>query len=120
METSAQQRRRGGNRQGNDSAHRKPRSGGVSKRDSGGAGCRPISPFPGEAAVDTESRWEAEAIRHTDGSGPGGADGGEDSDRTDLRGGLSAVQLRLPTEEERDTGTGSASALTRSDPPLLG
>ena len=49
---------------------------------------RPISPFTGEAAIHTESRWEAAAIGDTDGAGPGGADGGEDRDRADLRGGF--------------------------------
>ena len=45
---------------------------------------RPISSFPGEAAIHTESRWEAAAIGDTDGEGPSGADGGEVSDRADL------------------------------------
>src|SRR5215467_13426531 len=47
---------------------------------------RPISPFPGEAAVNSEGRWEAAAIGDTDGTGPNGADGSEAGDGADLRG----------------------------------
>ena len=75
----------------------------VSGGDPGDAAGRPISPFTGEAAIHTESRWEAAAIGDPDGAGPGGADGGEDCDRADLRGGLPAVQLWIPSEEERDS-----------------
>ena len=41
-------------------------------------------PSPGEAAIHTESRWEAAAIGDTDGAGSSGADGGEVGDRADL------------------------------------
>jgi hypothetical protein len=44
----------------------------------------PISSFPGEAAIHTESRWKAAAIGDPDGAGPGGADGGEVGDGADL------------------------------------
>jgi RNA-directed DNA polymerase len=47
------------------------RAGGVSVGDSGSAEGRPISSFPGEEAVHTESRWEAAAIGDTDGKGSG-------------------------------------------------
>ena len=68
---------------------------------------RPISPFPGEAAVHTESRWEAAAIGDTDGKGSSGADGGEDSDGADFRGGFPTLQLWISPEEKRDAGAGS-------------
>ena len=43
-----------------------------------------ISSFTGEAAMDTESRREAAAIRYTDGERPGDSNGGETGDRADL------------------------------------
>ena len=79
----------------------------VSRRDTGRPEGRPISSVTGEAAIHTESRWEAAATGDTDGKGSGGADGGEDGDRADLRGGLPAVQLWIPSEEECDAGPGS-------------
>ena len=77
MEAGAQQRRRGGDRRGDDPGDRTTRARGVSVGNPGGAAGRPISSFPGEAAIHTESRWEAAAIGDPDGAGPGGADGGE-------------------------------------------
>src|SRR5206468_410078 len=73
----------------------------------GSAVDRPISPFPGEAAIYTEGRWEAAAIGDPDGTGSGGADGGEAGDRANLRGGLPTVQLWISPEEKRDAGAGS-------------
>jgi hypothetical protein len=67
METGAQQSRRCGNRRGDDPGDRTTRRGRVSGGDRGGATGRPISSFPGEAAIHTESRWEAAAIGDTDG-----------------------------------------------------
>src|SRR4030065_550690 len=64
-------------------------------------------PEPGEAAVHPEGRREAAATWDTDGTGPRGTDGGKTRHRADLRGGFSAGKLRLPSEEERDAGTGS-------------
>ena len=108
MEASAQQRRRGGRGRGDDASHRATRAReSFSKEIQADAAGRPISPFTGEAAIHTESRWEAAAIGDTDGEGSGGADGGEDGDRADLRGGLPAVQLWIPSEEERDASPGS-------------
>ena len=78
MEAGAQQRRRGGGGCGDDPGHRRTRGRRVSGGDPGSAAGRPISSFPGEAAIHTESRWEAAAIGDTDGAGSGGADGGED------------------------------------------
>src|ERR1700752_2500743 len=107
MEAGAQQRRRGRGGRGDDPSHRTTRAGGVFIGDSGSAEGRPISTFPGEAAIHTEGRWEAAAIGDTDGKGSGGADGGEVGDRADLRSGLPAVQLWIPAEEECDSGSGS-------------
>src|SRR6266568_4666197 len=98
METSAQQWRRGGDRCGNDPGHRTTRRGRVSSGDGSGVACRPISPLPGEAAIHTESGWEAAAVGDTDGAGSSGADGGEDGDRADFRSGLPTVQLWIPSE----------------------
>jgi hypothetical protein len=84
------------------------RAGGVDSGDPGGVACRLISSFPGEAAIHTESRWEAATIGDTDdGAGPGGADGGEACDGADFRGRLPSVQLRILAEEERATSPGS-------------
>src|SRR5215470_3951938 len=83
------------------------RGGKVSGGHTRGAAGRPISTATGEAAIHTESRWEAAAIGDPDGTRPGGADGGEVGDRADLRGGLPAVQLWISSEEECDTGSGS-------------
>jgi len=69
MEAGAQQRRRGRGRCGDDPSHRRTRAGGVSVGDSGSAEGRPISSFPGEAAIHTEGGWEAAAIGDTDGKG---------------------------------------------------
>src|SRR5207253_8003561 len=71
------------------------------------AACRSLSSFTGEAAIHTESRREAAAVGDTDGTGSRGADGDEAGDRADLRGGLPAVQLWIPAEEERDPSPGS-------------
>ena len=59
MEAGAQQRRRSRGRRRDDPSHRATRARGVSGGDSGGVAGRPISSFPGEAAIHTESRWEA-------------------------------------------------------------
>src|SRR5215472_6799227 len=75
--------------------------------DGSGAACRSLSSFTGEAAIHTESRREAAAVGDTYGTGSSGADGDEAGDRADLRGGLSAVQLWIPAEEERDPSPGS-------------
>ncbi len=107
MEAGAQQRWRGRGGCGDDPGNRTTRARRVSGGASGGAAGRPISSFPGEAAVHTESRWEAAAIGDTDGTGSSGADGGEACDGADFRGGLPAEQLWIPTEEERATGPGS-------------
>jgi len=84
VEASAQQRRRGRSGCGNDPGHRAVGRGGISGGNPGGVAGRPISPLPGEAAVHTEGRWEAAAIGDTDGTGSGGADGGEAGDRADI------------------------------------
>src|SRR5690349_13398970 len=92
MEAGAQQRRRGRGRCGNNPGNRTTRARGVSGGNSGSVAGRPISSFPGEAAIHTESRWEAAAIGDTDGAGPSGADGSE------ACGGLEAWEgeLRIP------------------------
>src|SRR5579872_5374206 len=107
MEASAQQRWRGGGGCGDDSGDRTTRTGGVAGGNSSSVAGRPISSFTGEAAVHTESRWEAAAIGDPDGAGPGGAGGGEDCDGADIGGGFPAVQLWIPAEEKRATGPGS-------------
>jgi RNA-directed DNA polymerase len=59
----------------------------------------PVRALPtaaGAARVDPETGRQAATARHTDGQGPGGADGDEVRDRADLRGWLRRVQLRLP------------------------
>jgi len=88
MEAGEQQPRCGRKRCGDDSGHRTTRRGGVSGGDPGGITGRPISPFPGEAAVHTESRREAAAVGDPDGAGPGDANGGEVAGGADLRGGF--------------------------------
>src|ERR1035441_5502960 len=88
MEASAQQWWRGRDRCGDDPGYRTTRAGGVFGGDSGSAEGRPISSFPGEAAIHTKGRWEAAAIGDTDGEGSGGADGGEDCDGADFRSGF--------------------------------
>src|SRR4051812_13838736 len=88
MEAGAQQRRRGRGRRGDDPGHRPTRAGRISRGDSGGVASRPISSFAGEAAVHSESRWEAAAIGDTDGAGSSGADGSEACDGADFRGRL--------------------------------
>src|SRR5712692_1613518 len=107
MEASAQQP--GSGRRGCKHAaiHRGARSEAVSRADTGRSQNRPISSLAGEAAIHTESRWEAAAIGDTDGTGSSGADGGEAGDRADLRGGLPAQQLWIPSEEKCDTSPGS-------------
>src|SRR5689334_6006943 len=120
METGAQQWWRGGNRCGDDPGYRAIGGGEISGRDSGSAAGRPISPFPGEAAVDTESRWKAAAIGDPDGAGSGGADGGEACDRADFRGGFAALQLRIPSEEEWAAGLGSDSSRGQPGTQLRG
>src|ERR1700758_3652525 len=60
-------------------------------------------------AIHTDGRWEAAAIRDSNGAGPSGADGGEDRDGADIRGGFPGMQLWIPTEEKRATGPGSDS-----------
>src|SRR5579862_856296 len=107
MEAGGQQSWRGGGRRGKHPGHRTTRARRVSGGDSRSVAGRPISPFPGEAAVHTESRWEAAAVGNSDGAGSGGANGGEAGDRADLRGGLPTRQLWVPSEEECDPGTGS-------------
>src|SRR5215469_4633262 len=107
METGAQQSWRGGNRRGDDPGDRTTRRGRDSGGDRGGAAGRPISSFPGEATIPTESRGEAAALGDTAGKGSGGADGGKDGDRADLRGGLPGVELWIPSEEECDTSPGN-------------
>ena len=97
VEASAQQRRCGGRGCETIQAIEQRGRGKFLEGDTGGAAGRPISSFPGEAAMDTESRWEAAAIGDTDGAGPSGADGGEDGDRADLRGGF-------PTHAVMDSG----------------
>src|SRR5438132_10415596 len=82
METGAQQRRRGRSRWGNDPGDRTTRRRRVSGGDRSSVAWRRISPFTGEAAIHTESRWEAAAVGDTDGAGSSGEDGGEGGDRT--------------------------------------
>src|SRR5215469_1805988 len=103
MEAGAQQWWRGRGRRGDHPGHRTTRAGRVSGGNSGGAAGRPVSSLPGEAAIHTESRWEAAAIGDPDGAGPGGADGGEACDGADFRGGFPVEQLWIPAEEERAT-----------------
>jgi hypothetical protein len=67
MEAGAQQRRRGRGRRRDDPSHRTTRARGVSGGDSGSAEGKPISSLTGEAAIHTESRWEAAAIGDPDG-----------------------------------------------------
>src|SRR6185436_4177016 len=100
METGGQQRRRGGDRRGDDAGHRTTRARRVSVGDPRSAAGRPISSFPGEAAVHSESRWEAAAIGDTDGEGSSGADGSEDCDGGDFRGGFPTLQLWISAKEE--------------------
>jgi len=84
MEASAQQWWRGGGRRGDDRGDRTTRARRVSDGDSSGVAGRPISSFPGEAAIHTEGRWEAAAIGDPDGAGSSGADGSEDCDGAGL------------------------------------
>src|SRR6185295_5735328 len=86
METGAQQRWRGGGRCGKYPGHRTTRARGDTGGDPSSVASRPISSVPGEAAIHTESRWEAAAIGDPDGERSGGADGGEDCDGADFRG----------------------------------
>src|SRR3990172_12505 len=105
METSAKQRRRGGRGRRDDSGHRKTRGRGVLATSASRPENRTISPFAGEAAVYSESRREAAATGDPDSTGPSGANGGEVGDRTDLRGGLSELQLLVPAGARSDAGT---------------
>ena len=75
METGAQQRWRGGGRCGKYPGHRTTRARGDTGGDPSRVASRPISSVPGEAAIHTESRWEAAAIGDPDGDRSGGADG---------------------------------------------
>ena len=109
-ETGAQPSWRGGNRRGDDPGDRTTRRGRVAGGDRGGVAGRPIASFPGEAAIPTESRGEAAALGDTDGKGSGGAEGGKDRDRADLRGGLPGIELGIRSEEECDPSSGN-------DPP---
>ena len=67
-----------------------------------GAARRRVPAAGGAAAVHPEGRWEEAAAGDPDGAGPSGADGGEAGAGADLRGGLSAVLVRVPAEAERD------------------
>src|ERR1019366_6204545 len=107
MDAGTQQWRGGGRGPSHVSIHRGARSDAVSRRDTGRPEGRPISPLSGEAAIHRERRWQAAATGGTDGAGPGGADGGEDRDRANLRGRFRSEQLWISTEEERDGGPGS-------------
>src|SRR5215472_12016107 len=55
----------GGDRRGDNPGNRTTRRGRVSGGDRGGATGRPISSFPGEATIPTESRWEAAPLGDT-------------------------------------------------------
>ena len=70
-------------------------------------------PSSGAAPVHSEGRWEEATAGHSDGPGPSGADGGEARAGADLRGGLSAVLVRLPAEAERDGCAGDAAEARR-------
>src|SRR4029077_18455626 len=59
----------------------------------------------GNAAVHTEGGWKEAAAGDPNGSGPGGAEGGEAGAGADLRGGLPAVLVRLSAQAQRDDGT---------------
>src|ERR1044071_4247889 len=105
METSAQQRRSGGRGSSHLAIHRGARRGAISRSDTSRYEGRRLSPLTGEAAIHTESGREAAATGDTDGAGPGGADGGEDHDRADLRGGFGGKEFWIwaEGEGERDT-----------------
>src|SRR5450755_3398196 len=109
MEASAQQPWCGGDGRGDNPGYRATRRGRVSGGNRSSIAGRPISADAGKAAIHSEGRWEAAAIGNTNGTRPGGADGGEASDRADLRGGFPGLQLWIPSEEECDTGSGGYS-----------
>ena len=81
------------------------------------AASRRVPAERGPTPVHTEGRWKEAAAGHPDGAGPGGADGGEAGAGADLRGGLSAVLVRLPAEAERDDGAGGAEEARRQGRP---
>ena len=96
-------RRRGRDRCGDNPGYRTTRARGVSSGDSASVTGRPISSFPGEAAIHTESRWEAAAIGDTDGAGTGWCRWTKIVDRAHFRAGLPVEQqLWIPAEEERN------------------
>src|SRR5713101_211948 len=55
---------------------------------------------PGEAAVHTEVGWDAAAAGDPHGARSGGTGGGQGGRRTDLRGRLQDLLVRVPAEEE--------------------
>ncbi len=59
-----------------------------------------------DGRAPTRQCWST-AAGHPDGAGSRGADGGEDRARTDLRGGLPAVELRLSSASQRHAGPGN-------------
>ena len=73
---------------------------------------RPARPRP--ACLHPQAERGTAAARHPDHSGPGGPDRRPPGAGADLRGGLPAVLLRLPPEEERPPGRGGGRPRPRA------
>ena len=72
----------------------------------------------GEAAVHPEAGRDEAAAGDPDGARSSGAGGGEGRRRTDLRGRLQGVLVRVPAEEERHRRAGSDPPAGGSRPPI--
>ena len=80
-----------------DPGHRGARCGGVPEEDSGRPEGGKVLADPCPSPLHSEAGWEEKAVGDPDGERPGGASGGQDRDRADLRGGFRGVQLRIPS-----------------------
>ena len=107
-----------------------PRSGWARWPDAGGGGAVRGRALPGRARrriaggrvpaerdlapVHSEGRWKSATAGNPDGARPSGADGGEAGAGADLRGGFSALLVRLSAPKEPDDGAGGPAQAGRS------
>src|SRR6185437_12320080 len=104
VEASEEQPRRRGSRWPIDPRCRAARSRAVPGRAGLLSASGRVPSAGGTAAVHTEGGWEAAAVGDSDGTGPGGSDGGEVGAGAGVRGGFSAVLVWLPAQAQRDDG----------------
>jgi len=87
---------RGGWRNDPDDRGQRDRGHGLSERDRTGVEAENLPAATGAPGVDRESKWEVEATGDSDDSGSCRPDGDVSDPGTDIRGGLSGMQLWIP------------------------